>query len=300
MGVSVRAIIPNGFTDVSNAEAAKAELERIEQRLKSYFHVDRAFEPLCDIVENIGLQNRYTLVTPLESIAIILGNGFLLINSGWNYSQYFWIKEMWLRHMFYDIVTALGADKAIICDDGDRHLYINGKDIDDYDFTLEDWYAEFPNMPSVDKSMFYEDDTPQRPEEEGACFDNFEECKQRRKRLEERFPEYRILTVCPIGGRFIMAVNRDSKLVLLNLDTGKPLNCGAITGIDCCFNTYAFSLYKGNRYAVFSPEGKRLTPYRVKRQYGMKSLGPKDKYYHDTIVIYDGKTKKEIYRYKYR
>ena len=112
----------------------------------------------------------------------------------------------------------------------------------------------------------------------------------RKRKLEDQFVEYKILTIGHTCGDYILA-SKDGTLVLLNEETGKPLRCGKIDGINARFNNAGFVIIKGNKCAFYTPDGKRLTPYRV-QQFDWKWAEGGDM----RRVVYNAKTQEEIFR----
>ncbi|WP_279159186.1 hypothetical protein [Muribaculum intestinale] len=240
--------------------------------------------------------NEYRIDTPFHDFEIIIGNGYMTLDSTWRYSQYFYISnnQTWLRDKFFDFITALGYKDAIIANEyhGWNHAYgDNNLDMCDYSFTFADWKKEFPIVSKIDFSCFHTITGLEKwPEIEDVYIDDFKECFERKRKIEERFAEYKILTIGHICGDYILAL-KDDTLVLLNEKTGRPLRCGKIDGINARFNNAGFAIIKGNKCAFYTPDGKRLTPYRV-HQFDCKWAegGTMRR------VIYNTKTKEEIFR----
>lgn len=299
MSISVQALMPFDFDRLSDKVAAIEKITSLKEKLAEHFRLKQGFEQEIEDYEGTEWQdspNQYRIDTPFHDFKIIIGNGFINIDSVWSYSQYFYIvkKHTWLRDMFFDFITALGYKEAIIADEyhGWNHGYGEKRlDMCEYSFTFADWQNEFPIIPKIDFSCFHViKGLDKWPEIEDVYIDDFQECFERRKKLEERFDEYEILTIGYICGDYILAL-KDDMLVLLNEETGKPLRCGKIDGINARFNNAGFVISKGNKCAFFTPEGKRLTPYRV-QQFGWKWAEGGDM----RRVIYNTKSQEEIYR----
>ncbi|MDE6415511.1 MAG: hypothetical protein K2K68_00595 [Duncaniella sp.] len=272
MSVNIEAFMPSDYYELSSKAASIEKITSIKNQLAEHFHLKQGFE--LEIEDNEWTEaeypNIYRIFTPFHNFEISIGNGFTTIDSPWRYSKYFYIADnrTWLRDMFFDFVTALGYNEAIIADEfhGSNHGY-GDKNIDmcDYSFTFADWLIEFPIVPKIDFSCFHENiEYDKWHEIEDLYIDDFKECFERKRMLEERFHEYKILTIGHVCGEFILAL-KDDALVLLNEKTGKPLRCGRIDGISARFNNAGFVIYKGNKCAFYTPEGKRITPYRVQQ-----------------------------------
>lgn len=273
MSIYVQALMPFDFDKLSDKAAAIETISNIKDQLATHFCLKEGFK--LDIEDNEGTEwsdmpNRYTIDLPFYEFEITIGNGFVIIDTSWNYSQYFYISDnhTLLRDKFFDFITALGYKEAFIVDEyhgwnkgyGDMHL-----DMSDYAFSFEYWKKEFPVVPKIEFSCFYDRaNLDEYPEHEDLYLDDFKECFERKKMLEERFSDYKILTIGHVCGEYILAL-KDGSPVLLNEKTGKPLRCGKIDGINARFNGAGFAIIKGNKCAFYSPEGKRLTPYRVQQ-----------------------------------
>lgn len=299
MSIYVQAFMPFDFDRLSDKAAAVEKITSIKNKLAEHFHLKQGFElEIVDYEESEWSDSscEYRINTPFHDFNILIGNGFITIDSVWSYSQYFYIADAhtWLRDMFFDFINAMGYMEAIIADEyhGWNHGY-GAKNLDmyDYSFTFADWHKEFPSVPKIDSSCFHVTEGLDKcPEIEDIYIDDFKECFERKRILEERFDKYKILTIGSLCGAFILALHND-RLVLLNEDTGKPLRCGKIDGINARFNNAGFEIWKGNKCAFYSPDGKRLTPYRV-QQFEWKWARDCD----SRRVIYNTKTHEEIYR----
>ena len=299
MSVYVQAFMPLDFDRLSDKSAAKEKITSIKNHLVEHFHLKQGFE--LEIHDYEGTEwpdspNEYRIATPFHDFEIIIGNGFLTIDSSWSYSLYFYIanNKTWLRDKFFDFIMALGYKEAIIADEyhGWNHGYGNQHlDMCDYSFTFADWHKEFRTVSKIAFSCFHENIGYDKcPELEAVYIDDFKECFERKRMLEERFYEYNILTIGHICGEFILAL-KDGAPVLLNEETGKILRCGKIDGISARLNNAGFVIIKGNKCAFYTPEGKRLTPYRV-QQFGWKWGGGGDM----RRVVYNIKTQEEIFK----
>lgn len=271
MGVSVGGIIRYDFYELSNKEKAAVEIKKLCEKMKSYFHVMDGFSYKIFDWENSEFQseNEYRIVTPFENIEIGLHNGFLSIDAGYNYSQYFYKNNgvAWLRCMFFDIAQSLGAEWIYIVDEyhSDNHAYANGLDWDSYAFSFDVWKSEFPEIPLLSDDMFQENDQRDKipwDQLNGIHIEHFDECKQRKTCLACLFPDFEILTTHNIGHKYILA-SKANCLTLLNENTQKTLRCGHFDAIEQNLNGAGFVLVKKNKRAYFDNRGKRITPYRV-------------------------------------
>lgn len=299
MSIYVQALMSFDFDRLSDKAAAIEKITTIKKQLAEHFHLKQGFELVIEDYEGTewpDSPNEYRIDTPFHDFEIIIGNGYMTLDSVWSYSQYFYIgnDQTWLRDKFFDFVTALGYKEAIIADEyhgwnhgyGEKHL-----DMCDYSFTFADWHKEFPIVPKIDSSCFHvRTGLDKWPEIEDVYIDDFKECFERKRKLEERFAKYKILTIGHICGDYILALENE-RLILLNEETGKPLRCGKIDGINARFNNAGFAIIKGNKCAFYTPQGKRLTPYRV-QQFAWKWAGGGDM----RRVVYNTKTQEEIFK----
>ena len=298
MSIYVQAFMPLDFDRLSDKAAAIEKIKSIKKQLEEHFQLKQGFEldiEDCEGTEWSDSPNEYRVDTPFHDFKVQIGNGFITIDSSWSYAQYFYIvnDNTFLRDKFFDFITALGCKEAIIADEyhgwnhgyGEQHL-----DMCEYSFTFADWHKEFPIVPKIEFSCFHVTKGLDKwPEIEEVYIDDFKECFERKRMLEERFCEYEILTIGHICGEFILAL-KDGTLVLLNEGTGKILRCGKIDGISARFNNAGFVIIKGNKCAFYTREGKRITPYRV-QQFGWEWAES-----GKCIVVYNTKTQEEIFR----
>jgi hypothetical protein len=288
MSVCIGAIIPYDFKKLSDVDASLKEIAIIRDKLMAYFHMEKEFESQNEIHDdNDG--NIYQFEIPFCGFCIQLKNGFIYIRTAYNYSQYFYKLSGfdWLRNLFYDIVSALGASEAWIADD--YHLDFCGPyDWFDVNFTLNDWLACRQPISLFDEKLLFEYNSDQYIEHQDYYLDRFESCKKYRQELQQQFPEYNILMNYNIGDCFALAT-KDDRLVLLNRKTKKELRTGNIDAVTDNLNRAGFVIYKGNTSALFCNDGKKLTPYRVREfdlDYNKKS--------QNRIVI-DTKTKNIVW-----
>lgn len=273
MGNCIGGIIPYDFYELSNKEKASAEITKLCEKMKSYFHVIDGFVYRNIDWENseLGGDNEYGFETPFEGVGVILHNGFLELRTGFNYRQYFFIVNglAWLRCLFYDIANALGVNSVYIVDEyhWDMLEYGEGIDWNSYEMTFDLWKAEFPDCIKIREDMFHEFNNRENipwGELNGLNIDYFEGCMKRKRYLENLFPEYDILALHHFAQRYILA-HKCGELFLLDEETLKPLRCGHFDAIEQNLNGAGFVLVKKNRRAYFDNKGKRKTPYKVWR-----------------------------------
>ena len=264
MSVYVEMIIPHDFHDLDDKDKALAEIHALKTRLENYFHITKGIT--AEIDDSECFDCRYSLHLNVCDIDIELGNGFLYINGGWNYSQYFMMQNnvSWLRDRHYDMACALGKSEAYITNEyhGSNNVYADGKEIGMHDMTFALWQKEYPNPPILTQSVINEYYSDQWSETEGVYLDTFEECRLRKQHLQDRLPDVTVLTSGTIVGDFLLAL-KDGNLIFVNETSGKILRTGKIDGFYANYNQNGFVIYKGNRAAFFCTDGKRVTPYRA-------------------------------------
>lgn len=284
MATYLNGIIPHDFTAIENKEKATAELNNILKQLQDYWHFTKGFNTIIIDYEEYS-QTTYRIDLPNDLGWLELKNGFIFLDISYKYFQYFFWED--LRCMVYDIAIALGKDVVYI---GDEYSFeecdYGEKDWDNNDFTLNDWLSHKQPIPIYDDNAIFEFNN--LPKWKNLFQETFTSCKIRKQKLEEQFPNYTILTTSKYGKYFILALDKNGELVLLNESTGKELRCGKIDGLDNRFNTAGFLIYKGNKCAFYAYEGKKITDYRV-REYDWKWV-------NDVVVVIDCKTKTGIYR----
>ena len=281
----IEAIMPHDFVNLKNKELAKAELESILKRLQEAWHFTEGFA--LSVFEFEG-QIEYEIDLPDGLGSLCLKNGFLHLCSGYKHYQYFFGTEinMWLRNMVYDVAYALGKDVVYV---GDEYHFRDSDYATDWyslDFSLQDWLAKYPEIPS------YDDNLPVNPDEHVDWMALFKEtftcCKERRCFLEQRFSKYKILKVSALPGGYIVALNDKDELVLLNEQSGCELDCSQIDGINSDFNSAGFVLYKGKTCAFYTHDGRKKTDYKETRY--------EWRYDMHTVVVVDSETDKIVYR----
>ena len=272
MSINVQAIIPYHFTELSDENKAVQEIEIIRKRIMDYLHISVGVDIIIDKYEYEEDEDQepteYKIETSFFDFTIQLGNGFIMIDTVYKYSQYFLKADdySWLRSRFYDMVRILGSDYAIVGNEshGWNHEYKNNKSIYDYDFTFNDYLTEFPLIPAIDESLFQKYDYNFYPKTEEIYIDDFAQCKTWHKELSSRFHDYTILTTSPLCGDFIMALKNDV-LKILNFKTGEELPCGNIDGVNADFCNAGLVISKDSKSAFFNNEGKQITQYLPKK-----------------------------------
>lgn len=298
MSVFVEMFVPYRFNDLSCKEKVDNELEAIKNKVASFFHVSECFIlEVVDYSDDIKLNDNelsfdYCFHMPIQDLGIELGNGFLKIDGGWNYSQYFYALggKSWLRYMHFDLLRALGYSEAYIMDEyhGSNHAYPNNVEFGNTDMNFDIWKKENPNPPILPMSVLYDPKIDERPEIESVYLDKFEDCKERLNALQIKFPKYEILTIDNFSGDFILALD-ENRPIIVNENTGDILPCGKIDGINVRFNGAGFEIYHDKESAFFSFDGVQRTPFRN----GKFSWHWKG--FDDAIEVYDDSTGEVIY-----
>lgn len=267
MSVYVEMLVPYDFNSLSCKEKAVNELMAIRNKLASFFHISKEF--VFDIEDYDGTEfdgeNRYRLDLPIQDVDIELGNGYLMIDGAWNYSQYFYAGSgiPWLRYTHFDVLRALGYSEAYVMDEyhGSNNIYPGNKEFGCYNMHFEVWKSVNPNPPILPMSVLHDPKDEKWPETESVYIDKFEDCKERLKALQHKFPDYKILTIATFSGDFILALN-DNAPVIINENNGEILDCGKIDGIRNRFNSAGFEIFHGSESAFFSCDGILRTPFR--------------------------------------
>lgn len=267
MSVYVEMLVPYDFDSLSCKEKAIKELETIKTRLAAFFHISKEF--VFDIEDYDGTEfegeNRYRLDLPIQVLDIELGNGYLMIGGGWKYSQYFYASggKPWLRYTHFDVIRALGYSEAYVMDEynGSNKLYPGDKEFGNYDMHFDVWKSVNPNPPILPMSALHDPKDDKWPEIESVYIDKFDDCKVRLKALQQKFPDYKILTIAPFSGDFILVL-KDNQPAIINEINGDILNCGNIDGIKNRFHSAGFEIFHGSESAFLSCDGIQRTPFR--------------------------------------
>lgn len=267
MSIYLEMLVQYGFSDLSCKKKAVDELMLIKNKVASFFHLSECF--IFDIEDydetEFDSDNRYRLNLPIQNLDIELGNGYLMIDGSWSYSQYFYATNgnSWLRYMHFDVLRALGYEEAYIMDEfhGSNHNYQGNKEFGCYNMSFDVWKAENTNPPVLPLSVLHAPMTNVRPEIERVYLDKFEDCKLRLMTLQKKFPQYKILTIANFSRNFILAL-AENKPIIIDEKSGETLACGDIYGINNRFNNAGFVIYNDTGSAFFSFDGIQRTPFR--------------------------------------
>lgn len=258
MGIYLNGIIPYDFNDLDCHEKATAEIHSILKKIQERWHFTKGFHISCydDELE-------YSIDLPNDFGRIRLRNSFIEIDTSINYTSYFH-ESMWWRTRMFDIAEALDADTVYLGAENSFHNHNYGKkEWFDNDFTIDDWKKEFHDIPMYDDED--EKILTTFPDWIYLFQETFTACKERKAQLKKKFKNYEIVTISTIGNKFILALNKDKRLVLLDEENNKELECGEIDGIDQRFNGAGFAIYKGTTSAFYTPDGKKITDYKERK-----------------------------------
>jgi len=315
MSVDLSLILPNECYDIwDNALATKVFYKKIEE-IAEYFGGRKSF------VENICIHNsdspdwggfrtssedpedpedpddpedslEYSFELPLIHATCFLRQGYWDIWIMSRYSTYFWPYSVdinghirsWPREDAFDVARIFGFSEGWICDE--YHSW-NSLLNDDPNASFEKWCAYGD---SIEDAQVYEFDLSifkgrmeQVLDYHRKSHDIFSECHALVATLEQKYLDYKILSISRLGENLALAT-KNKELYVLDLTTGESLTPFPI---DCChanFNGAGFSVSKGEERAFFNRQGKQLTEFR---KGGFRWSWTKVKGYSFDIVITD-------------
>lgn len=188
-----------------------------------------------------------------------LFNGFWHMETGFNYSQYFY-KVHSIRRCVYEYAKILGEKEAWPCDE---RFSWNSDVLSDYCRTFEDWIAlcekelgkkiEKLDIRDVmnSKDQFYQGDL--------VYYDSFEDYHQKEKIYKEQYSDYDLLEMLDVGP--LLYLKKDGKKYMLNTEINSFLTGGPIDSFQMVDTCHYFTLIKDKKKALFSNEGKQITDF---------------------------------------
>lgn len=283
MSVNLSLILPNECYDIwDNALATKVFYKKIEE-IAEYFGGRETF------VENICIHNsdspdwgrfrtssedpedllEYSFELPLIHATCLLRQGYWDIWIMSRYSTYFWPYSVdinghirsWPREDAFDVARIFGFSEGWICDE--YHSWNSLLD-EDPNASFEKWCAygnsiEDAQVHEFDLSIF-KGRMEQVLDYHRKYHDLFSECHALVATLEQKYPDYKILSLNRPKNWVLAAKGKE--LYVLDPTTGESLTPFPI---DCChanFNGAGFSVSKGEERAFFNRQGKQLTEFR--------------------------------------
>lgn len=276
MGVNIALLIPVEVKIRRNHIQCVQCLDDTISQVENFFHgkkhfttgryVEKENEDLLSQFNSEGL-DWYSFEVPfLDHSSFDLCNGAWSISNGYRYSSYFFKYKdklgrwrSWVREIVFDAVRMLGKNEIWLGGDELTSTFIENED----DSSFEAW-KEYSDeyIPSTiyefdfAKAKSYEEES--FPEYEEKYHDSFKECYDLLKEYQECYPQYEILSIHPIGGYIIIAAGND--IYLMDPDTGCFLTNFPIDGIKE-YDDKSVTIYRGDKYAKFDFNGKKLTEY---------------------------------------
>lgn len=292
MGVDLSLILPNECYDIwDNALATKVFYKKIAE-IAEYFGGRESFvEDICihnsdspdwgrfctsseDPEDPEELEDpedllEYSFELPLIHATCLLRQGYWDIWIMSRYSTYFWPYSVdinghirsWPREDAFDVARIFGFSEGWICDE--YHSWNSLLD-EDPNASFEKWCAygnsiEDAQVHEFDLSIF-KGRMEQVLDYHRKYHDLFSECHALVATLEQKYPDYKILSLNRPKNWVLAAKGKE--LYVLDPTTGESLTPFPI---DCChanFNGAGFSVSKGEERAFFNRQGKQLTEFR--------------------------------------
>ena len=284
MSVDLSLILPNERYDIwDNALATKVFYKKIEE-IAEYFGGRESF------VEDICIHNsdspdwgrfrtssedpedllEYSFELPLIHATCLLRQGYWDIWIMSRYSTYFWPYSVdinghirsWPREDAFDVARIFGFSEGWVCDE---YHSCNSPLDEDPNASFEKWCAygdsiEDAQVHEFDLSIF-KGRMEQVLDYHPKYHDLFRECHALVATLEQKYPDYKILSLGRPGRNWVLTA-KGKELYVLDPTTGESLTPFPI---DCChanFNGAGFSVSKGEERAFFNRQGKQLTEFR--------------------------------------
>ena len=284
MSVDLSLILPNECYDIwDNALATKVFYKKIEE-IAEYFGGRESF------VEDICIHNsdspdwgrfrtssedpedllEYSFELPLIHATCLLRQGYWDIWIMSRYSTYFWPYSVeinghirsWPREDAFDVARIFGFSEGWVCDE---YHSCNSPLDEDPNASFEKWCAygdsiEDAQVHEFDLSIF-KGRMEQVLDYHPKYHDLFRECHALVATLEQKYPDYKILSLGRPGRNWVLTA-KGKELYVLDPTTGESLTPFPI---DCChanFNGAGFSVSKGEERAFFNRQGKQLTEFR--------------------------------------
>lgn len=283
MSVDLSLILPNECYDIwDNALATKVFYKKIEE-IAEYFGGRKSF------VENICIHNsdspdwgrfrtssedpedllEYSFELPLIHATCFLRQGYWDIWIMSRYSTYFWPYSvdinghirLWPREDAFDVARIFGFSEGWICDE---YHSCNSLLDEDPNASFEKWCAYGDSIEDAQVHEFDLSILKGRMEQvldyHPKYHDLFRECHALVATLEQKYPDYKILSLDRPKNWVLAAKGKE--LYVLDPTTGESLTPFPI---DCChanFNGAGFSVSKGEERAFFNEHGKQLTEFR--------------------------------------
>lgn len=277
MSVDLSLIIPNKCRSLRDCDEAKQCFYDTIDHIIKYFHGRKQF------VTNIYIKEEddddefnlieYSFEIPLLNITAYMHAGFWDIWPVARYSQYFYTydKDMygkpriWTREVCFNTLLAFGHKEGWICDE----FHSWNSELDDVDSTFEDWksYGSKSEDGIIHEFnvMDFTDFCPEEqkwPEYFSKYHDDYKECHAVWDALGLKFPQYEFLAkIIPLPNHYLVAQGDD--LYILDIESGKLLIDFPIDNCHADFNGAGVQIFRGEKSAFFSIEGKQLTDFRV-------------------------------------
>lgn len=272
MGVDIALLIPTKVRSIRDHKDCVQCLDDTIAQIERYFHgkkhfvggryVERENEDLLSQFSPDELTS-YSFSTPfLDNSVFELCNGAWCVTNGYRYIAYFYKYKdehsrwrSWLREIAFDVARMLGRKDIWLCGDLLASTFFD----DDGNSSFERW-KEYCDE-GIPSTVFEFDFTKSKDVNDKGFpdwekyHDSFKECFELLQEYQERFPQYEILTIHPIGGYILLADGDD--IFLVNPDTGKRLTYFPIDGIKQ-YDNDSVTIYHGDNYAKFDFTGKQI------------------------------------------
>lgn len=286
MSVDLSLILPNDCHNIKDNALAMKVFNDTIRRVIDYFAGQE------DFISDIVIRNsdspewrqycdpsdptdddyeEYRFNLPLIHTTCNLRQGYWDIWIHTKYSSYFWPSGfdkngsiyLWPRTDAFNVARAFGFSEGWICDE--YHSWNSLLEEDSCSASFEQWckYGE-----SDEDSCIYEfsleifnGSTNRLMDYRSKYHDSFAECHALVAKIEEQYPDYKLLSICTPTKAFALAT-KGKNLYILNVETGESLTPFPI---DCChanFNGVGFSLFKDGKQAFFTAEGRQITDFR--------------------------------------
>lgn len=262
MSTCAEHILRHDFYDLDDKAAATAFLEDAIRKVRERLRIKDEIK--AEIIEYGGDDDlpgeiAYSFQIANFDADVQLGRGFWRISQALSFSHlyYRFNGEYAMRLDIFDIASALGADEAWHCSE-----YVAPCAEED---RFDEWFRSMSHR-SGGIREFDEEDIDRFREEDNKGYyadivhDSFDDCRNRLPRMQQRFPDYTVLNVCRIAGKYIK-LHKDEGCYLADAESGSLLLDYPVDDVLENICGAGMIVQKDGKSAFFDVEGKQMCDY---------------------------------------
>ena len=262
MSTCVDHILRHDFYDLDDKTAATAFLENAIQQVRERLRIKDDIK--TEIIEYAGDEEcpgyiDYSFRIPNFDADVQLGRGFWKVSQALNLSHlYHRFNGVYsLRYEIFDIARALGGDEAWHCSEYDSPY----AEEDRFDEWLESVHKRLGDICEFNEEQI---DRFRENNKHGIyaeiVHDSFADCRTRLEELKIRFPEYTVLNLGRIAGKYIK-LHKNDGCYLADAESGSILLDYPVDDILENICGAGMIVQKDGRSAFFDVEGKRMSDF---------------------------------------